>query len=261
MYYKWMHYDAAQRFDQQNQYMGMFPIILSPLGGMATLLANVAMDDSQREWVLVFDGIILILMGMLSGIYKFKNPGVIAAQHRTSYKRYDALVYEMEQQLSRPPEEREDGSTYVSRMQQVIEELKGASPDIPDDIMGMFIDKVKQRMSAREGADRLHTLESDHGHSHHSHHSDHSDHSDRSEHNAHEAARRKQKVTMAEKGPAWTGGRRAISGPGYSRDTGGISRNISGMTRNTDSSNGGLPGDLQRRFEEALVEALEDSKV
>ena len=122
-----MHRRAAHYYVTRGQFLAVPVVLLSAVSGVGTLAAN-------DETLTTISGVLMLLVSGLTGVQKVMGWERLSQQHREMSNAYDALIAELETELSMPVELRRDARDYVEDCKQRFALLAKTCPDIPAQI-------------------------------------------------------------------------------------------------------------------------------
>jgi hypothetical protein len=137
-YYRILNEQAAALYKRRERWFGI-PLII--LGSVTTSTLFVSFGTQQDIYVNVVSAVLSMSFTLLTALGKFLNYSELTHIYSDSANKYDALVMDIQEQLSIPRLSRQDPSTFSSQVKTTMRQLK-QTISVPSYVLQKYIDNV-----------------------------------------------------------------------------------------------------------------------
>lgn len=133
--YMWLHNEASNDYSKKKQYIGIPTILISALasaGSVSTINSKPPLSLQIVNGVTTFG---TVLLATLNNFLKYAE---LAEAHRNMSKEFSVYTRAIATQLSFPTADREAPKDFLSKYQQIFDDLIAKAPHIPDHIIKSF---------------------------------------------------------------------------------------------------------------------------
>jgi hypothetical protein len=146
--YKWMHAQAARKFNRLYNWIGITAIIANVVATGLNVPYVVQCTD-EYGWSKILALIIAAIVTAIMSYQQFRDFGDTKAQHIQSEANYGALYDTIKSQLERNANDRQNADDFIEWITKQFGDLKSSSPLIPIGIL----DTYRRMMAGRNFAD------------------------------------------------------------------------------------------------------------
>lgn len=137
-YYRVLNEQAAALYKRRERWFGI-PLII--LGSVTTSTLFVSFGTQQDVYVNGVSAVMSMSFTLLTALGKFLNYSELTHIYSDSANKYDALVMDIQEQLSIPRSARQDPSTFSSQVKTTMRQLK-QTISVPSYVLQKYIDNV-----------------------------------------------------------------------------------------------------------------------
>jgi hypothetical protein len=142
--YRYLHDKSFKKFDRQNMWFALPVIVISTITGTANF-AQGSFPDEWKDYVPLGIGFFNLSAGLITTVSQFLRVSELLEGHRAASIAYSKFSRNISVELSLPIKERtEDGSVFISNCRAELDRLIEQSPDIPEDIVKVFIKRFPE---------------------------------------------------------------------------------------------------------------------
>lgn len=140
--YRWLHDKAYKKFWNITISFNIPTIILSTITGAANFALQSIVPSDFQLYAQVGIGTFSILAGILQTISSYLQVESKSEGHRVSNIAWGKLGRNITVELTKIPDERQDPMVFIDICRNEYDRLIEQSPDIPEDIIQMFKEKI-----------------------------------------------------------------------------------------------------------------------
>ena len=145
--YRWLHDRTEKKFSGYNNMISIPVIILSTLTGTASVGLTSLVGDApaNQKYGQIAIGVVSIFTGMLTTLGNFFRFAQNSEAHRgsaVSWSKFNRLI---SVELAQKPDDRMDSLDFLNICRQDLDRLVEQSPQIPDDIIEMFLQEFEHQ--------------------------------------------------------------------------------------------------------------------
>ena len=134
------------KFEKQNMGFAIPVIVISTITGTANF-AQGSFPESMKEYVPLVIGFFNLAAGLITTIAQFLRVSELLEGHRAASIAYSKFSRNISVELSLPIKERTCGGTeFINTCRAELDRLIEQSPNIPDDVIKIFIRQFHQKM-------------------------------------------------------------------------------------------------------------------
>ena len=145
--YRWLHDKSYKKFWNITISFNIPTIILSTITGAANFALQSIVPTDYQLYAQVGIGTFSILAGILQTISSYLQVESKSEGHRVSNIAWGKLGRNITIELTKVPDERQDPMVFIDICRNEYDRLIEQSPDIPEDILELFKEKIDKHFS------------------------------------------------------------------------------------------------------------------